>query len=96
MRQAGLIDANPSHPKLRALIDAGASREEFVAAATKAVQAQAGFAYALTIVANERQRAAALAATIHHGALPNKQEAIEARNKAVGAAWLAKQGANAP
>ncbi len=96
MRQAGLADVNPSHPKLRALIDAGASREEFVAAATKAVQAQAGFAYALTIVANERQRAAALAATIHHGALPNKQEAIEARNKAVGAAWLAKQGANAP
>lgn len=87
MRQAGLIDANPSHPKLRALIDAGASREEFVAAAIKAVQAQAGFAYALTIVANERKRAADLANAIHHGPLPNKQEAIERRNKAAVASW---------
>lgn len=92
MKACGLADVNPSNQKLRTLLAAGATEAEFVDAATRAARAQAGFGYALTIVANERKRAADLASAIHHGPLPNKQEAIEIRNKAVGAAWLAKQG----
>lgn len=88
MKQAGLGDVNPSNQRLRTLIAAGATEGEFVAAAQQAVNAQAGFPYALTIVANERKRAADLASSIHHGALPNKQEALEARNRAVASTWM--------
>lgn len=70
MKSAGLTDINPGHPTLRMLIDAGATDAEFTAAAKAAVKKQAGFAYALTIVTNERQRAATLVGQIHHGAMP--------------------------
>lgn len=88
MKQAGLADVNPSNQRLRTLIAAGAAEGEFVAAAQQAAKAQAGFGYALSIVANERKRAAELSASIHHGALPNKQEALEARNRAVASTWM--------
>jgi hypothetical protein len=70
MRQQGLADGNPSNPTLMALIAAGATDDEFIAAAKKAVAEQKGFAYALGIVTGERKRAAALAQQIHHGDLP--------------------------
>ena len=70
MRQQGLADGNPSNPTLLALIAAGATDDEFIAAAQKAVAEQKGFAYALGIVTGERKRAAALAQQIHHGELP--------------------------
>lgn len=70
MRQQGLADGNPSNPTLLALIAAGATDDEFVAAAKKAVAEQKGFAYAIGIVTGERKRAAALALQIHHGELP--------------------------
>lgn len=70
MRQQGLADGNPSNPTLLALIAAGATDDEFIAAAKKAVAEQKGFAYAIGIVTGERKRAAALAQQIHHGELP--------------------------
>lgn len=70
MKSTGLTGVNPAHPTLRVLIDAGATDAEFTAAANAAVKKRAGFAYALTIVTNERQRAATLAGQIHHGPLP--------------------------
>lgn len=70
MRAKGLSDANPGNQKLLTLIDAGATQAEFEGAAEQAVKAQAGFAYALSIVANERMRAAQLATQIHRGRMP--------------------------
>ena len=44
MRQAGLADANPSHPKLLALIAEGITLDELGQAAGEAVQKKKGFA----------------------------------------------------
>ena len=70
MRKQGIADGNPSSQTLLALIEAGATDGEFVAAAKKAADEQKGFGYALGIVANERKRAAKLAEQIHRGTLP--------------------------
>jgi len=70
MRQAGIADANPSHPSLLTLIETGAAECEFVAAAKDACDRGKGFAYAIAIVANERKRAAALSKQVLHGTLP--------------------------
>lgn len=101
MRQEGIPDTNPGNASFLKLIEAGASEIEFVGSAAKAVAAGKGsFAYVLGIVTKTRMQAKALDGQIHHGALPmpfvtvNKQEAIEARNKAVGDAWVAKMLAN--
>jgi len=51
------------------------------------------FAYLLGVVEGERKRAITTAGQLHRGAMPNRQEAIEQRNAAVGDAWLAEQGA---
>jgi len=77
MRQQGLADGNPSNPTLLALIAAGATEDEFVAAAKMAVAEQKGFAYAIGIVTGERKRAAALAQQIHRGALPAAETAYQ-------------------
>lgn len=77
MKSVGLTGVNPGHPTLRVLIDAGATDAEFTAAAKAAVKKQAGFAYALTIVTNERHRAAATAGQIHHGPMPSQQPPAE-------------------
>ena len=52
---------NPSHPKLRALIDAGASPEEFESAAREAVaKGNKKFSYVLGIVGGRREDASKL------------------------------------
>ena len=66
-------DVNPSNQTLLTLIGAGASDGEFIAAARAAMAKQAGFGYALTVVANERKRAAGLSEQIHRGSMPAKQ-----------------------
>jgi len=81
MRQAGLADVNPSNPTLLALIEAGATDGEFTAGAQSAVAKQAGFGYALTVVANERKRAASLSGQIHRGVMPAAQPAETAHAK---------------
>jgi len=96
MRAAGLQDANPGNQKLLTLLAAGADKAEFVTAAEKAAGEGKGFAYALGIVANTRIQAAQLASQIHRGpmpaATPNKQEALEQRNRQIADEWAA-QGA---
>ena len=70
MRKEGISDGNPSSPKLSALVEAGASVEEFRAAAASAVQKKKGFAYALAIVERARTEAKAMSTTLHRGPLP--------------------------
>jgi len=58
MRQAGLADANPSHPKLLALLAEGITLDELGQAAGEAVQKKKGFAYALAVAEGRRRDAA--------------------------------------
>lgn len=64
LRLAG-IEATPGHPKFRALVDAGATAEEFGAFVDKAKAKDAPFAYLLSAVEGERTRAAQMA--LHQG-----------------------------
>jgi len=60
MRQAGLSDGNPSHPKLLALLAAGVTAQELADAAAEAVRRGKGFAYALAVAEGQRADAAAV------------------------------------
>ncbi len=95
LRRAGIHDTNPGHPVLLALLTAGAQQVEFAGfvPAALAKSPKQPFVYLLGMVKGERERAAAMAGNLHRGPMPNKQEAIEQRNAAVGDAWLAEQGA---
>ena len=92
LRRAGIADTNPGHPRLLALLEAGAQEAEFTGFVRQATAKAPGapFAYLLAMVEGERTRAASGAAGLHRGAMPNKQEALEQRNKAVGQSWAAK------
>jgi uncharacterized protein YdaU (DUF1376 family) len=94
IRQAGIAAANPSNPRLRSLVDAGATSAEFLAFVAKSLEARDPFAYLLGAVEGERKRAAKTSGALHRGPMPsaNRQEAIEARNRAVADEWLAQQG----
>ncbi|CDN87348.1 hypothetical protein BN948_01770 [Hydrogenophaga intermedia] len=67
MRKAGLMDANPAHPTLLALLTQGMSTDELVAAAQTAVGKGKGFAYALSVAEGRRRDAATV------GSLPAVQ-----------------------
>jgi hypothetical protein len=67
MKEAGVSDTSPSHPKLMALLEAGATNEELAAAASVAVANRAGFAYALGVAQRRREEAAAMAPGLHTG-----------------------------
>lgn len=92
LREAGIARANPTSQRLIALVEAGATAEEFLAFAPKALDMSDPFAYVLGCVEGERKRAKRNGAEIHRGRLPSKQEAIEQRNRAVADEWLAQQG----
>lgn len=89
LRKAGMAGVNPGHPRLLALIAAGATPAEFTALLPAAMKAAPGnpFAYLLASVEGERTRAAATAGQLHRGPLPNKQQALETRNRAVADEW---------
>ena len=70
-------DTSPGNAKLRALLEAGATTEEFVEAGRKAVAAKAGFSYALAVVENSRKAAATMASQLHQGALPAAETAYQ-------------------
>lgn len=70
LRMAGIGDTNPSHPTLLALIEAGATVDEFTGAAPQAAGKSKPFSYVLSVVTNERQRAAGL--RLHQGAMPQQ------------------------
>lgn len=92
LREAGIGMVSPSHPRLVALLEAGATAEEFVVFAGKAKDMSDPFAYVLGCVEGERKRAKRNGAEMHRGRLPSKQEAIEQRNRAAADEWLAQQG----
>jgi uncharacterized protein YdaU (DUF1376 family) len=86
MREIGIPDGNPTHPTLIALVSAGAEIGEFQHAARQAIEkGKASFSYAIGIVKRQREEAAKL--NLHQGRMPNKQEAIESRNREVASQW---------
>jgi hypothetical protein len=95
LKAAGISAVNPNNQTLRMLLAAGAEVGEFVGFAAKALENAPGsaFGYVLKCVQGEREKAAQTAGKLYQGALPNKQQALENRNRAVGADWLAQQGA---
>jgi uncharacterized protein YdaU (DUF1376 family) len=85
MREAGIIDGNPSHPTLIALVAAGAEIAEFQHAAKVACdKKKPNFNYALGIVKNMRDEAASL--NLKTG--PLQQGGIEARNQQATQDWV--------
>lgn len=87
LKAHGIGGVGPSHPRLTALLAAGATVEEFTAFAAKALDAAPAraFEYVLGCVEGERQRAKDTAAKLHRGPMPvaqSKQAALEARNAA--------------
>lgn len=69
IREEGIPTANPSHPTLIALIEAGADPNEFRHAAREAVaKGKPDFAYVVGTVRRRREEAAAL--VLHRGQMP--------------------------
>ena len=58
LKKIGIVDVNPSHPKLGSLIKAGAMLDEFIYAARTAKDKGKGFAYVLGVVEGRRNEAA--------------------------------------
>lgn len=88
MRQAGIADTNPGHPRLLSLLQAGATEAEFVGFAPAAIAKGAGFAWILGAVEGERTRAASAAATLQRGPIPSKADARVAANIATAQRFL--------
>lgn len=80
MIQQGIKSTNQHNPTFLALIDAGASEQEFAEAARTAVsKGNRSFNYVIGIVRKQREDAAKL--ILHRGPLPTKQEALEQENR---------------
>lgn len=71
MKQEGISDVNPGHTDLLLLIEAGATMDEFVAAARSAAKKRKGFAYAIGTLKGMRQDAAKSAEGMPKGVLPS-------------------------
>ncbi len=99
MKRLGVGLVNPGNAKLNALLNAGVGVGQFEDAAHKALAAGKSFSYALGIVEREEREARALGAQLQKPRVAvqpvNRQEALEARNRAVGDAWLQKMQAQA-
>lgn len=91
-KRMGIALVNPGNSKLNALLNAGASVAQFEGAIQKAMAGGKNFSYALSIVEREEKEARELVASLGSrsrslpdGArAPNKQEALEQRNRAIG------------
>lgn len=98
LKAIGIADVNPGHADLLMLLEAGADQSEFEGAARTALKSAKGFAYTLGIVKRSRESAAKTLQNIHQGAMPtqaaqpNRQVALEQRNRKVADEWAA-QGA---
>jgi hypothetical protein len=77
LRRAGIADTNPGHPRLLALITAGATEAEFTGFVQSAIDKGAGFAWLLGAVEGERKRAAANAPALHQGVMPAPRQPAE-------------------
>jgi uncharacterized protein YdaU (DUF1376 family) len=93
MKACGVIDVNPGHPDLLALIAAGADAAEFTGAAAEAHKRGKGFAYTLAMLGRQRTEAAEKAKGLHQGPLVKAPEwyetpaGIKARGAELGLAW---------
>lgn len=90
MKKAGVQGVNPSHPKLKALIDAGATTDEFTDAASAAAQHGKGFAYALAVVEGRRKDAAKTLEQVHKGSMPVAETSFTKDRKSQAQAWMGK------
>lgn len=77
MKRKGIGDVAPSNQDLLMLIEAGATVDEFEAAAASAVEKSKGFKYALGIVKNARIAAKTTASSVHHGPMPQAAQPTE-------------------
>jgi uncharacterized protein YdaU (DUF1376 family) len=83
----GVQGCNPHHPTLLALLNAGATEDEFAQAARNAVaRGKVNFAYVLGTVTRQREEAAKL--VLHRGRMPNTQELLESSNRAAADGWI--------
>jgi uncharacterized protein YdaU (DUF1376 family) len=83
----GVTGCNPHHPTLLALLQAGATEEEFVQAARNAVdRGKASFPYVIGTVKRQREEAAKL--VLHRGRMPDSQELLQTANRAATAGWV--------
>lgn len=77
MRKAGLQDANPGHPELLALLEAGITVDELASASADAASAGKGFVYALRTAAGRRRDAAKVGALPAAGPAPTGETAYQ-------------------
>jgi hypothetical protein len=105
LKAAGLdaMRMSASNPTLIALVDAGASVEEFVSGVGVAMEKTEPFPYLLGMVKGARTRAKQEAESIARGVMPplrhafpmpppqNRQEALEASNIAVARRWAERK-----
>jgi uncharacterized protein YdaU (DUF1376 family) len=83
----GITGCNPHHPTLLALLQSGATEEEFMQAARNAIaRGKGSFPYVIGTVKRQREEAAKL--VLHRGRTPNSQELLQALNRAVTAGWM--------
>lgn len=93
MKAAGMPPTllRPHDQTFRALVDAGATPEEFAAVVPAAMAKDKPWPYVIAVVEGERKRAAETSGVIHRGPLRvvGKQAALEAHNRTVGQQWAA-------
>jgi hypothetical protein len=80
---------------LLALLNAGASQDEFIQAAVQSKHGGKGFSYAIGIVKKQREEAAKL--VLHQGAMPNappKNQSIQDKRSATAKAMFGEENGN--
>ena len=87
MREAGIASTNSAHPKLQALVNAGATGPQFAQAAAIAAAKGKGFGYAMGVLEGQLADAAAPPKPGR-----NDPEMLHVQNHSVAAAWLAEGG----
>lgn len=91
----GVTGCNPHHPTLLALLQAGATEEEFLqAAGNAAARGKANFPYVVGMVRRQREEAAKL--VLHQGRMPSGQKLLQAASHTGTAEWMPPELRNAP
>ena len=87
IKRIGIVDVNPSHPKLLMLIESGATIDEFMHAARTAKGKSKGFRYVLGIVEGQRTEAESAKENVLQGKIPNKADMLLQSNKQAVSEW---------
>lgn len=92
IRQAGIGQANPAGLRFRALVDAGATAEEFLAFVPKALAVSGDrWAYVVGCVEGERKRGVALQGQLRQGTMPAVAVTVPSADAERTAAYLREQ-----